>query len=76
MVKFWQKMRKDDRDDYLEALIAVVTMDFMREYVHVFAVPASEEAAVSRPMLKEFEFWRKVNLPGHSAKTMATIRAK
>jgi hypothetical protein len=76
MVKFWQEVRKHDRDDYLEALIPVVAMDFMREYVHVFVVPASEEAAISTPMLKEFEYWRKENLPGHSATTLATIRAK
>jgi hypothetical protein len=77
MMKFWQKVRKeDDRDDYLEQLGKVVFGEFMREYVHVFVVPASKETEISKLGLKDFELFREQYLPGHSAKALATIRAK
>ena len=77
MMEFWQKVRKeDDRDDYLETLGKVVFGDFMREYVHVFVVPASKDTAISQLQLKDFERFREQYLPGHSAKTLATIRPK
>jgi hypothetical protein len=77
MMEFWQKVRKeDDRDDYLERLGKVVFGDFMREYVHVFVAPASKDTAISQLQLKDFELFREQYLPGHSAKTLATIRAK
>ena len=77
MMEFWQKVKKDDdRDEYLEKLGKVVFGDFMKEYVHVFVVPANKELMISQLGLKDFELFREQYLPGHFAKTLATIRAK